>query len=215
MTQTYYEAFATYLQSGDTEALKSFLDDGASMNVLSVYRNGFYKACIDALSANYPIAQKLLTESLFSNIAKDFIEEHPPKVSTLVGYGEQFPEFLANRLDNENLNLPIVIPDIAKLDRAWIQSLNSANDTHVLSADTVLQMSEAGVDPTSYQVNLNASVQIIDLKFNEFELWQDIKLNDKVPTQYQLSKRENTVMFWREEGQVIGKPLNDAERFFF
>jgi hypothetical protein len=215
MSQSYYDAFAVYLQTGNPKTLAPFLEDGAALEVLAVYRNGFYKACIDAVFANFPITKKILSEELFQTIAKEYVDSHPPALSTLVGYGASIPQFLTERLMDERLNLPVIIADIAKLDHSWITSLNGANDEAVLTADTVLEMTESGADPSELYVQLTSTGRIVELNFNAFELWQTIKLSDQVPAQYQLVKLNNQVLMWRLNGEVVGKPLTEAEIFFF
>jgi hypothetical protein len=54
----YVDAFTSYLRSGDVSAMARFCDNASQMKRLAVYRNGFYKGCIDALAANFPMCKK-------------------------------------------------------------------------------------------------------------------------------------------------------------
>ena len=49
MLDAYADAFSRYLRTGTVGALSGFCAEGDDLGRLRVYRNGFLKACIDAL----------------------------------------------------------------------------------------------------------------------------------------------------------------------
>ncbi len=53
-TQQYIDAFAQYLRNGDSTGIEIFCENSSHINRLAVYRNGFYKGCIDASICQFP-----------------------------------------------------------------------------------------------------------------------------------------------------------------
>ncbi len=215
MDTQYYSAFAHYLKTGDANLLLSFLDENQSQAVLSIYRNGFYKACIDALAANYTVTKQLLTESIFNAVAKKYVDLFPPQQGSLVGYGEQFIHFLAVWNKHHGNEVPVIAHEVAALDHGWISCLNSEKEDCSLTGDWVLEMDKAGTDPGSCEVRLSTSVNILNLQYNSFELWHEMKSSGVLPTKFYLNIDDPAVMFWRLGGQVHAKVLTHAESFFF
>lgn len=215
MSDQFYAAFAEFLTSGNSKALQGFMDKPEKAPLLAVYRNGYFKACVDALIANYPVTQQLLTDELFTVIARKYVELEPPTNTTLVGYGDNFIKFLANPSRKILMSLPAVTPEVAQLDAHWLNTLNSPKETTSLTSEMVLAMNEANEDPAAKEVALNQSVHMAHLKFNSFELWQLIKASQTVPEQFALQRIDQTVLFWRIDGQVQARLLTEAELFFY
>ena len=214
----YYTAFAQYLTTGDAGLIRHFLVDEQSVERLAVYRNGFFKSAVGALAANYPVTQQVLTEPLFNALAQQYIGQYPPARGTLVGYGEQFVTLLHNRALLRDFSLPEITADLARLDYAWLRSLQSAENaesTAVLSADRVMTMAQSATDPASCNVQLASSVVLVLCQFNAFELWQRVRASGQVPSHFSLVEAPQAMLFWRCEGSVQAKVLTDAEQFFF
>ena len=214
-TAAYYKAFSHFLNTGNSEHLSEYIEGEHNPAILSVYRNGYYKASVEALAANYPITQQLLSEDLFQKIAKRYVELNPPTGGTLVGYGEQFPVWLEQAPELKTLNLPPLLADIAKLDAGWLNCLNSEDNVSPLTATQVMAMTEQDIDPGTCETSFSQSIQICHTEFNSFDFWQRVKLEGQVPKQFELTKRNETIMFWRLEGQVHGKALTEIEQDFF
>ena len=118
MLDAYADAFSRYLRTGTVGALAGFCAEGADLGRLQVYRNGFLKACIDALRANYPSVERLAGEARFSALARPFVEANPPRVASLVEYGEGFPQHIRDTRDLHGLD---GLASFAALDRAWTE----------------------------------------------------------------------------------------------
>ena len=125
MLDEYTGAFARYLRTGAVGALSSFCAEGADLGRLRVYRNGFLRACIDALRANYPSVERLAGEERFPALARPYVETHPPGSASLVEYGEGFPQHLRSTRDMHGLDW---LASFAALDRAWTEVYFSEDD---------------------------------------------------------------------------------------
>ena len=118
MLDEYTTAFVRYLRTGTVGALSEFCGEGADPTRLRVYRNGFIRACVEALRASYPSVERLAGEERFPALARPYVEAHPPRVATLVGYGEDFPRFIDDTRETHRLDW---LASFAALDRAWTE----------------------------------------------------------------------------------------------
>ena len=125
MLEAYTGAFARYLRTGAVAGLRDFCAEGADLSRLRVYRNGFLRACIEALRASYPTVERLTGEARFPALARPWVEAHPPRVASLVEYGDGFPRYLADTRDEHRLDS---LASFAALDRAWTEVYFSEDD---------------------------------------------------------------------------------------
>lgn len=225
----YIDAFSGYLRSGDANDMKHFCENPAHLKRLSVYRNGFYKGCVDALAANFPMCQKLLGSENFRNIARLYVDHFPPEQGTLVGYGQGFPDFVADFMTaaqqgtaelsllsfnvnaSVSLNLPLNLADIARLDYAWLTSLMSADSENTLTAENVTRLMEQGHDLADAWVRLNASVILLSVGCGSLSEWISLKINKKGEVQGQQPFATDSVMIWRVQGAVQARSLSMGE----
>lgn len=116
MLDAYTSAFSRYLHTGTVGTLSEFCAEDADLSRLRVYRNGFLKACVEALRASYPSVERLVGEARFPALARPYVEAHPPRSASLVQYGEDFPRFIKDARDTHRLDY---LASFAVLDRAW------------------------------------------------------------------------------------------------
>ena len=116
MLEEYTGAFSRYLRTGTVGALSGYLAENADPARLRVYRNGFLKACIEALRASYPSVERLVGEERFPALARPYVDAHPPRTASLSEYGESFPKFIEETSDTHRL---AYLAAFALLDRAW------------------------------------------------------------------------------------------------
>jgi len=211
----YYQAFSAFLKNGDVDDLTEFVSAESreiSRSYLQIYRNGFLKTSIEAIRNNFPVTSSVLTEEPFLAMARLYVNNHPPKIGTLTGYGEHVHEILDKQFDNKAAS------DIAKLDYAWLSSLNSAYSPP-LSAERIQQLDQEGVEVADLNVQLSKSSLLTYLEYDVFELWQDLKLNQSTDADLKtktvttsLNSTLSTILFWQFEGEVIARSLDDDER---
>ena len=125
MLDEYTGAFARYLRTGSVGALSDFCDADADLSRLRVYRNGFLKACVDALRASYPSVERLAGEERFPALARHFAEANPPGTASLVEYGEGFPQHVRDTREVHGLDW---LASFAVLDRAWTEVYFAEDD---------------------------------------------------------------------------------------
>jgi len=230
----YIDAFADYLRTGDAGGMNDFCVNVEHMKRLSVYRNGFYKGCVDALAANFPMCEKFVGSETFKRIACVYVDHFPPEQGTLVGYGQNFPGFLgdfiaASETQPETVKLSPALVDLARLDYAWLMSLMSADATQTLTAEKISWLVEVGHDFTQAVVKLNASVALLRVNPGTLNQWIGLKTNSGVAESIENSAVEgefnsiselmredsvlavDIVMFWRVQGAVQARSLSAPE----
>jgi hypothetical protein len=226
----YVDAFTSYLRSGDVSVMARFCDNASQMKRLAVYRNGFYKGCIDALAANFPMCQKRVGSENFRKIARLYVDHFPPEQGTLVGYGQGFPRFIADVIADMTLEktaiktvtfkpdthqqaargLPLNLADIAHLDYAWLMSLMSAEPGEIVTPEYVTKLIEQGLELTELCVKLNASVLLLRVSGGSFFEWISLKTNNNHAPKTG-SSAVDFVMLWRLQGSVQARSLSIAE----
>lgn len=225
--EDYIQAFSHFMRSGDANRLSGFLTNGQSAEFLSIYRNGFYKACLSALSANFTCLTYALDDADFKQIATAYINLYPPSQATLVAYGmapsssntkedniPSLPVFL-QQLEGQGPELPQpwqVLSDLALLDQTWISTLNKKN-TNIVSLAQVQSMLEQGDDLSLIPFNLIESVSLVNTEFAVFTEWQRLKFQNEGIGAVQ--PEGQNILFWQYEGEVQAKLLTSAEAYFY
>ena len=220
---SYVDAFLQFMQTGDKEKLSPYLEESRPEEFLNVYRNGFIRASTSALESNFPCLVKLWGNDYFTQVAMAYVNIAPPVAATLIAYGFEgyfeestTPSF--NRFLKENLSEVIkeypYVTDICRLDQAWAVSLNENGDSF-LSLERVQEMISQGVDLAELPLTLVESSRIVQLQYDIFELWGQLRFAELAANQkIELNKKENTLLFWQKDGQVQARPLAKAEAVF-
>lgn len=226
----YIQAFSHYMRSGDADLLKPFLGEKENTAFLRIYRNGFYKACMSALKANFISLTHLLNEEEFNQIATQYINHYPPVQATLVAYGMDdsvdqtlanvylsFPDFLAEIINSSNPPMSYaqsdVLYDVAVLDQSWFRTLNSVNQ-NVVDLSQVQTMLSQGQDLSDVPFKLVGSVTLVSTQYQVFSHWQALRFEGEVP-HLPIEKQACHILFWQYEGEVQAKLLNPVEWCFY
>ncbi|WP_369935472.1 putative DNA-binding domain-containing protein [Xanthomonas tesorieronis] len=113
-----------------------------------VYRNTVLRACIDALQANFPSVQRLVGEAWFEEVARAYVQRHPPEDVRLLHYGADFDAFLAAL--PEAGQWPY-LPGVAQLDRSW-------REAHVAADAAILDPRDVAALPPERLARLRVTV---------------------------------------------------------
>lgn len=238
--QDFLNAFQLYMASGDTSSLSPFLEGERPNDFLSIYRNGFFKAAIEALGSNFISVKTALNHDHFLYLARTYVEKYPPHNASLVGYGmdesssqhsssmhsnatnsnashSDQPSFLAYLQEEPSLAEHAYVLDLGLLDQTWLQALNSKEDVPISITD-VQSMINEGKDLTLLPISMVASSQIVSLSYDVFDVWSHIRfanLDDSAFAQTEYGSAEDVcLLFWRQENQVQARQLSKAELVF-
>ena len=205
MLDEYTGAFSRYLRTGTVGALSGFLAGNADPARLRVYRNGFLKACIEALRANYPSVERLVGEERFPALARPYVDAHPPRAASLVEYGERFPKFVEDTIDTHRL---AYLAAFAVLDRAWSEVF-FAEDAQVpasgLPADPGALMNLRG--------RLSPRARMVSLDCRALDAWSELR-EKGLRRRTEIRPVPQQVLVWRDAGQVLYRDLAPPEHRF-
>ena len=98
----------------------------------SVYRNNIAVGLIGALEARYPVTQRILGAEAFRTMARAFARERTPRSPVMIAYGDDFPDFLEDAAGA--FGLPS-LPDVARLENAWIEAYHAEEAVVIGLAD--------------------------------------------------------------------------------
>jgi hypothetical protein len=206
----YFEGFAEYLRTGDERCLHDCFDPSANTDLARIYRNGFRKTCINALAANYPCIAALVGEDYFRTLALHYIDHYPPSQPSLVGYGNRFPELLAETLVRHRL--PYLV-DVARLDQAWLDSY-FASDQQAVSAEDIAEWADAGRDVSGLVLTRCTHARLVENQHAVGHIWTEIRGSSTLANQVHVVAVPESMLLWRAERTIHARVLAAAERAF-
>ncbi|CCE03542.1 DNA-binding domain-containing protein [Bradyrhizobium sp. STM 3809] len=96
----------------------------AAARRFNVYRNNVTVSLIESLIAIYPAVQRITGPDFFRAMARAHVRETPPNSPLLFDYGRDFPAFIAAY---EHAQAMPFLPDVARLERAWLDAYHAAD----------------------------------------------------------------------------------------
>ena len=208
LLEAYTHAFAHYLRTGTVGALSRFCDADADLSRLRVYRNGFLRACIEALRANYPSVDRLVGEERFPALARPWVEAHPPRAATLVEYGEGFAQYIDDTRDTHRLDW---LAAFAALDRAWTEVQLAGDDEAEAAPRAGVPDDAAGI--MGLRGRLSPRVRLVSLEYRVLGAWGRVR-RGALGQRTELRSASQQVLVWREGVEMLYRDLAAPEHAF-
>lgn len=133
----------------------------------AIYRNNVLVSLRDALADTFPALRDHLGHETFSDLALDYLCQHPPQSAILAHYGESFPGWLS---EQTQWQLPNWCVEMARLERAYINSFHAA-DAAVPSLSDWQHLLEDEELLARCQPRLHPALQLIDVQYEILPLW--------------------------------------------
>ncbi|MDA4847132.1 DNA-binding domain-containing protein [Hoeflea poritis] len=89
-----------------------------------VYRNNVTVSLVGALAEIYPAVHRLVGDDFFRAMARTYVRSEQPKSPLLFRYGDDFADFLEGFEPAKKL---VYLPDVARLERAWLDAFHAAD----------------------------------------------------------------------------------------
>ena len=166
---------------------------------LLIYRHNITAAQQHVLQMVYPVCLKILGEACFNTLTKDYAWTLQSNCHDLNQYGLGFADFLEVQLQlHPALNELAYLPDLARLEWAWHQSLFAKDD---LPFDHLFFQILVGQHGDKLQAELSHSLIMLSSPWPVYDLWhahtyapplQPFAMPDN--TQYLLIYRSDSVM---------------------
>jgi len=121
--ESFQADFAAALMARDPAARPEGMTREAAAR-FRVYRNNVHHGLGQQLAEAYPVVRRLVGEAFFQATAREYLAGHPPHGRSLALFGEAFPNFLAGFSPASSVPY---LPDVARLERAWLEGLHAAD----------------------------------------------------------------------------------------
>jgi uncharacterized protein (UPF0276 family) len=125
----------------------------------AVYRNNSIVGAISALREQFPSVALLVGDEAFADLARAHADKHPPRSPVLGEYGADFPDFVAEFLDQCDARAQTpYLPDVARFDWAKIKALR-AEEAAPCPSSRLAQLDPAKLVTT--RVTLHSSLSLV------------------------------------------------------
>lgn len=169
---------------------------------IAIYRNNIYARFADALADTFPATQRIVGGDFFRFAALEFVDAHPCRSGTLIGYGREFPGFLRRF---EPAHALAYLADVAALEFLHRESYHAA-DAPPLDALALHEL--AARDGDALSIALHPSGRLLATRYPVLDLWQ-ANLADSPPPM-RLAAGGERLLIVRPEADVMVLRLSEA-----
>ncbi len=187
---------------------RSLADGPACTGALAVYRNTTVFGAVEALRANYPVAEAIVGHSMFDAIAAEYAEAAPPRSPVLATYGAGFADWIEHQPWAGDAPY---LSDVARFERLHIETLFAA-DADPLTSEMVLALAPDGwADVT---IRLHPATRFGWATTPAMDIW--CAHQNGTPADLDLDWHSEGGLFVRPFGQVAAHVIEPAaHRFLF
>lgn len=161
----------------------------------AIYRNNIAVSLIGAIESRYPVTRRLVGEEFFRAMARSFVARKKPHSPVILHYGAAFPDFVATFNPARDL---AYLPDVARLENAWVEAYHSADD------DALELAALAAVDPASLgnlRLKFHAAARLLRSDHPAASIWAGHQgKGEFAPPEH-----------WRSEQTLITRPGADVQ----
>jgi hypothetical protein len=171
---------------------------------LGVYEAAYRSRLVEALSSDYEVLHKLLGETRFEQLAREFIRAYPSRHPNLRWYGAELDDFIARA---PRWRRRPVLSELARFEWALGMAFDAA-DAQPLTADELACV--PGSDWPKLRFRQHPSVRLIALRTNAPSLWAAVRAGEALP-RVRARKRSQHWLIWRRELTPYYRPAADDE----
>ena len=171
---------------------------------LAIYANAYVARLIEVLEKDFTALYAVLGEEVFSELAQEYIRQHPSTTPSLRWFGRYMVEFLN---EHEQYQQRQDLIELAVLEWSFVDAFDAA-DVPVITLQDMAQ-----VPPESWPVlcfTFHPSVQTFDYQWNIIPVWQAIQQQEDIPAPQQLPQPQ-ACLIWREDLKTRYRTLEDDE----
>ena len=172
---------------------------------LAIYRNNVTGAQLKALQQIYPVCQKILGESCFKTLGRNYAKHHSSLLSDLNLYGEGFPDLLREtcQVRAEFLDYTY-LPDLARLEWYWHGLYYADKDSPFdFSAMEAVDESQQGL----IEFQLSHALALHSSAFPVLDIWR-ANQGDKEAATVVLREDDDRLVIFRKGYQVTVERLD-------
>jgi len=194
----------------DTAIIDALLPSDTLMakDRLAIYRGSIFGLYTNALSAIYPVCERLFGEQFFDALCDRYIPEHPSTSPNLQDYGQSFAEFLQGF--EPVASLPYM-PDVARLEWAWHQAFH-ARSHEPLDSGRLSRVKEKEMEHIVFQLAPGAT--LLTSNYPVDRIWQCNQADVHDPAEIELDGCTRHLLIWRQGLEMRIDPLNENQWLF-
>ena len=206
----------TTLQTVFTQALNPASDDQARqeaarlLNVggdlqpldrLRVYQHNVSGMHQRAMERVFPVCRKILGDVAFANFCRDFSWAEPTSNPDLNQYGESFPEFLAQQIEQrKELRGYEYLPDLTRLEYLWHAAYYAADDSP-FDFDGFSRLQAQGANMV---FELSNSLSVMQSDYPILEIWRQHRSGETGGAVKGITQRQYLLVYRQEfEPQIF------------
>jgi hypothetical protein len=171
---------------------------------LAIYGLAYRSRLTDALAHTFPALAKLLGETSFQTLARDYVIAHDSPFFSIRYYGDALPQFLAS---HEEYAAAPVLAELAQWEWA-MGSVFDAADAAPLAHEALARIPP--LDWAQLRFSWHPSVRRLNLSWNVPQLWQALTSGTERP-EVSLAAAPVQWLLWREELTSYFRSLPNAE----
>ena len=175
---------------------------------LAVYKNTVAKGAIDALASVYGTIVRMVGEDWFAAAAAVYVEDHPPGTPSLLAYGADFADWLADFPPAQDAPY---LPAVARLDRLWWDSYFAGDADH-LDPTTLSGLTALDLETTT--LHLHPSVRLAAFEAKFVSLWLAHRDLETAPAAFAIEQCHEQVLIARS-GLNVEARIIDAAAYAF
>jgi hypothetical protein len=172
-------------------------------SLFSIYYDAYRLRLAGFLSNEFPMLRAYLGEESFGRLVEDYIFSGPSRQRNARWYGARLPEFMQ---ETAQWRATIEARDLARFERALSDAFDAA-DAPIISVDALSDI--CAEDCARMAFEFHPSVELLDFARGTAEVYGALANENDPPV---IQQGEETVVFWREEGQSCYRLVAEDER---
>ena len=170
-------------------------DQEPSERRFNVYRNNVVAGLVEALKAAFPAVRRIAGDEFFAAMARVFVALEPPRTPIMLDYGKTFPDFI--RRFEPARSVPY-LPDVARLERAWVEAYHAAETP---PADPALLATIDSRSLPQIAFTLHPSVRVVRSSFPVVQIWS-MNIDGGVATAIDIASGGESALVVRPHAEV-------------
>lgn len=197
--------FASAILDPDLALPTGLVDPDGEPSTLrfAVYRNNVIAGLVETLKAAFPVVRRLVGEPFFSAMARVYASLEPPTSPIMLHYGAGFADFIGRF--EPAASLPY-LPDIARLEQAWVQAYHAAESAPL---DLMGFTKIAPVDVPRLCLLLHPSLRLVRSEFAIVTIWR-MNLADGIPAAVEMNGNGQNALLLRPAAEVEVRVLQNG-----
>jgi hypothetical protein len=169
---------------------------------VDIYANMYFYRVLDVLKEDFPATLATIGPDRFHNLVTSYLIVHPPAHFSIGQAGRHLADFLCDYPLREDFPF---IPDLARLERALIESFHAADAAPLDAARMRVTPPEQW---PAVRLKLHPTIVMLPLQWNVSEILKQVEDGEQP---HSPTEREAVVLVWRNGNRVFYRAIDAIE----